>query len=314
MTTKVAARLMVSVKVAPAMLGPGTTVPEPYVAMGETAWVANAAQVVDDLRTHAGSVWSCVRAHSGRAAPPAKGDGYWLRKGPTFRRAPFDEYINTKARALGALTFELLPGFINGVSVYGPEGDAYAITVRDGPDGPVLREKSGDLMAQAAGLWELLYTTLPVLEKVSLDDIPLSPNAVVSVTVTAANNGPVAVGEIKVGDWRSLIGDSKRPAGVERGASARRRSYTYRRYNDDGSYEEEVRPSSRDVDCTVVLDADQAMYADGLLGEVINMAVPFEATGIPHYGFIDTMGFLSADISDRDNGTVALRLQIRGNT
>jgi hypothetical protein len=65
MTTS--ARVMVPVKIAPAMIGAGTTIPEPNTAGGEVAWVAEANYAVDDLRTYSGSVYSCIKAHSGCA-------------------------------------------------------------------------------------------------------------------------------------------------------------------------------------------------------------------------------------------------------
>lgn len=256
------ARVMVPVKIVDAMIAAGTTVPEPNTANGEVAWVASGSYAIDDLRTSNGSMYSCIRVHSGRATRPELDPGYWRRKGPTDRQAPFDDYSSTKARGKGAITFVLTPGFVNGVSVYGPEGATYSLVVRNAPGGSLIREQHGDLYAQAAGLWELLFTPLPALEKISMDDIPIAPNAEVTVTISAPGNGAVAVGDIKVGDWRSLVGDADM-GGVERGAEAQRKSYTYRKYNDDGSYDQVRRGNARDVSCRVLLDAEEAMYEIG---------------------------------------------------
>ncbi|WP_313075879.1 hypothetical protein [Melaminivora sp.] len=306
------ARVMVPVKIMPAMIAAGTTVAEPNVAGGEVAWVSGAAYAVNDVRTHQGAKWSCVRAHTGRTTPPPADLSYWLRKGPSDRMAPFDDYASTKARGQGTVSFVLTPGFVTGVSVYGPEGAAYAITARSTPGGPVIREKHGDLFAQAAGFWELLFAPLPALEKVSLDGIPLAPNAEITVTVTAPANGAVAVGDIKVGDWRQLIGDADW-GGVEYGAEAERKSYTYRRDNDDGTYDIVPRGNARNVTCRIVIDAEQAMYADAILGEIINVAVPFEASGLPRYGYLNTLGFVSGGIRADTWGTTSLNLSIKGN-
>ena len=51
------ARVMVPVKITPAMLLAGTTVPEPNTANGEVAWVASGSYTAADERTSNGSVW-----------------------------------------------------------------------------------------------------------------------------------------------------------------------------------------------------------------------------------------------------------------
>ncbi len=305
------ARVMVPVKITSAMIAAGTTVPEPNTANGEVAWVASGSYAIDDLRTSNGSVYSCTRAHTGRTARPEADPGYWYRKGPTDRMAPFDDYSATKSRGKGAVTFVLTPGFINGVNVYGPEGATYSFVVRDAPGGAVIREQHGDLYAQAAGLWELLFTPLPALEKISMDGIPIAPNAEVTVTIRSPGEGAVAVGDIKVGDWRQLIGDSSF-GGAEYGAEAQRKSYTYRQFNDDGTYQQVPRGNARDVTCRVVLSAEQAMYADAILGEVIDMAVPFEASGLPRYGYLNTLGFLTGSIRADSWGVTSLNLIVKG--
>lgn len=113
----------------------GTTVPEPNTANGEVAWIASGSYPIDDLCTSNGSVYSCFRAHSGRTVRLEADPGYWLRKGPTDRMAPFDDYSATKSRGKGAITFVLTPGCVNGVSVYGPEGATYSLVVREAPGG-----------------------------------------------------------------------------------------------------------------------------------------------------------------------------------
>ena len=312
MTTTASARVMVPVKITDAMIAAGTTVPEPNTAIGEVAWVSGGSYAIDDLRTSNGSVYSCIRVHSGRAARPEADAGYWLRKGPTDRKAPFDDYSSTKSRGKGSITFVLTPGFINGVSVYGPEGATYSLVVRNAPGGDVIREQHGDLYAQAAGFWELLFSPLPALEKISMDDVPIAPNAEVSVTIQSPGEGAVAVGDIKVGDWRQLIGDADW-GGVEHGAEAQRKSYTYRKVNEDGSYEQKPRGSARDVSCRVVLDAEQAMYADAVLGEIIDTAVPFEASNLPRYGYLNTLGFVTGALKSDTWGVASLTLNIKGN-
>lgn len=310
MTTS--ARVMVPIEITAAMLKAGTSIPEPDVANGETAWVASASYQVNNRRTYKGSVWACSQTHSGRTAVPEFDAGYWYREGPTNRMAPFDDYSNTKVVSTGSLTYVLQPGFLNGLAVYGMEGSAYSVVVRDGPGGVVVRSWSGDLYAQAAGLYELLFSVLVPTAQFSFDDIPLTPIAEVTINVTAAPGGRVAIGTIKLGDWRQFIGERKY-GGAQYGAESNRKSFTLREYNNDGTYKITRRSRSRDVSCSIALAADQAMQADGILEEIMDIAVPFEASGLPNYGYLNTLGFVSGSIRADGPNAASINLKVEGN-
>jgi len=310
MTTS--ARVMVPIEVTASMIKAGTTIPEPDLANGEVAWASGASYSVNNERTFNGSVWGCKLAHTGRTANPEVDVNYWYRVGPTNRMAPFDDYSNTKVVATTSLTYVVGPGFLNGLAVYGMEGSSYSIVVRDGPGGPPMREWAGDLYSQAAGFYELLFSTLAKTEQLSFDDIPLSPNAQVTITVTAAPGGRVAIGTIKFGDWRQFIGDGKF-GGTQYGAESNRISRTLREYNADGTYKIVRRATSRDVSCSIVIDAEQAMNADAILGDIIDTAVPFEASGLPRYGYLNTLGFVTGSIRADTYGTTSINLKVEGN-
>lgn len=305
------ARVMVPIEIKASMLRAGTTIPEPDLVNGEVAWTANTAYVVGDQRTYNGSVWSCRLGHTGRTATPELDINYWYRERPTNRMAPFDDYSNTKVVASGSMTYVIQPGFLNGLAVYGMEGSSYSVVVRDGPGGAELRSWGGDLYSQATGLYELLFSTLVPIEQVSFDDIPIAPNAEVTISVTAAPGARVAIGTIKLGDWQQFIGDGKF-GGAEYGAEATRKSYTLRKYNPDGTYDIVRRSRGRDVNCSVVIDPEQAMYADLILGQIMDVAVPFEATGLPRYGYLNTVGFVNGTIR-ADKGVTTINLKVEGN-
>lgn len=310
--TTASARVMVSIGITSSMIKSGTTIAEPDTAAGEVAWVAGGTYVLAAEHTSNGSVWECVLGHTGRSALPENDAQYWLRSGPTHRAAPFDDYANTKARATGSLTFVMQPGFLNGLSLYGMEGSGYSITIKDSPGGAVIQAESGDLYEQAIGFYELLYAPLLQLTQLSFDDIPLAPDAEVSITITSSPGQPVAIGTIKAGDWRIFMGSGDF-GGAQYGAESTRKSYTYRKYADDGTYKNVKRAGSRDVNCTVIIDAEQAMYADAILGQIADVAVPFEACNLPNYAYINTLGFVSGTMRAATPRTTEINLQIKGN-
>lgn len=307
----VSARVLVPVEITSALISAGTTIAEPDTSVGESAWVSGGTYALNDEKTYGGSIWDCVTAHTGRTGTPDIDAVYWKRLGPTNRMAAFDDYSSTKSRATESLTFVLQPGFFNGSTLYGLEGSGYAITVKDAPGGAVISAWSGDLYAQAAGLYELLFSPLLQMEQLSFDDVPLAPAAEVTITITSGPGKPVAIGAIKLGDWRQFIGDGS--GGVQYGAESSRKTYTFRQDNFDGTYTTAKRPSSRNIQCSVAIDADQAMYADAILGEIIDTAVPFEASGLPRYGYLNTLGFVSGSVRADNFGATSLNLQIKGN-
>lgn len=306
------ARVMVPIAITAGMIKTGTTIPEPDPGVGEQAWVSGGTYVSGDERTFAGSIWACTTGHNSRTATPDVDTQYWKRLDPTNRMAPFDDYANTKAVASGSLTYVIQPGFLNGLAVYGMEGATYSVTVKDAPGGTVMRSWSGDLYDQASGFYELMFAPLVPLSQLSFDDIPLAPDAEVTITVSSNPGERVAIGSIKLGDWRQFIGDGK-VGGAQYGAESERKSYTFRQYNADGTYKTIKRASSRNVSCSVVIDAEQAMYADAILGEIFDIAVPFEGSGLPRYGYLNTLGFVSGSIRADSYGTTSINLKIEGN-
>lgn len=306
------ARVMVPVDITPGMITAGTTISEPDASVGEVAWVSGGTYAQNDERTYSGSIWLCKQASTGRTTTPDLDTQYWTRLQPTNRMAPFDDYANTKAISTGSLTYVIQPGFMNGAAIYGMEGAAYSMTVKDAPGGAVLQSWSGDLYDQAAGFYELLFSPLLQLTQLSFDGIPLSPTAEVTITISSNPGERVAIGSIKLGDWRQFIGDGT-VGGTQYGAESDRKSYTFRQYNADGTYKLLRRPSSRNVTCSVVIDAEQAMYADAILGEIEDKAVPFEASGLPRYGYLNTLGFVSGNIRADGPAKTTINLKIEGN-
>lgn len=305
------ARILVPITVTAAMLSAGTSIAEPDTSRGEVAWESGAAYTLDQLRTHAGSVYSCVKAHTGSAALPPDDKINWLRKGPTNRMAAFDDYTTTRSVGTTSMTVVLRPGFVNGLRLDGLEGIQLEATLKDAPGGAVIWTQTADLWEQATGLYELLFTPLRALRVMSFDDLPLQPDPELTLTISAASGSAVGVGSIMLGGWRTLMG-AGRFGGTEYGARMVRKSYTYWDEKDDGTYNLVRRPSKRDVSCSVVIDAGQAMYADALLEEVTDRLVAFEASDLPRYGYLNTIGFVSGDITAENFSITKLDLNIKG--
>jgi hypothetical protein len=304
------ARILMPITVTSSMLSAGTTIAEPDTSRGEVAWLIGTAYTVAGTRvTYLGSVWALVAPSTG--VTPGTDATKWLRFGPTNRVAAFDEYTTTRSVGTTSITYVLRPGFINGLRLDGLEGVELVVTIKDAPGGNVIWSNTVGLYDEAIGFYELLFSPLRALRVVSFDDLPLQPDPELTITITAASGAAVGVGSIMMGDWRNLIGDGKF-GGTEYGARMSRKSYTYWDEKDDGTYTLILRPSKRDVSCSVVIDSDQAMYADALLDEITYRLVAFEASDLPKYGYLNTAGFVSGDITADNFSVTTLDLTIKG--
>ena len=303
------ARILIPIAITPVMVVTGTSIAEPDTTRGEAAWLLATAYTVGQRVTHLGSVWEAVAPSTG--VTPGTDTTKWLRFGPTNRTAAFDEYTTTRSVGTTSITYVLQPGFFNGLRLDGLEGVQLVATLKDEPGGSVIWSKTLDLFEQALGFYELLFSPLRALRVVSFDDLPLQPNPELTITISAASGAAVGIGSIMMGDWRTLMGTG-RFGGTEYGARMTRKSYTYWDEKDDGTYSLVRRPSKRDVSCSVVIDADQAMYADALLDEITDRLVAFEASDLPKYGYLNTSGFVSGDITADNFSITKLDLNIKG--
>ena len=235
----------------------------------------------------------------------------WLRVGPSNRMAPFDDELNTRAVATGSMTYVLRPGFFTGLALWGLQGDHLTVRIYEQPGGPVVEEYDADLYDQAAGLYELLFMQLRQRTRHYMRNLPLYPDAEVRITLSATGGGQVAVGLISIGHWDTLLGGGDF-GGVEYGATAEVKSYSYRKVADDGTVTRKRRGSATNVDCSVVIDAEEANRAVELLHQVQGRPVAFIASGLPRYDYLSGFGDISGSATPQSFVHSILKIRIEG--
>jgi len=301
--------ILIPLTVTDSMIQAGTTIAAVDASVGEVAWDAGAAYTTGQRVNHAGAIWEAV-APSTWVTPGTDGTK-WLRYGPSNRMAAFDDELNTRSVATGSLTFVLRPGFFTGLALWGLQGDHLTITIYDAPGGAVVESYDADLYDQAAGLYELLFLPLRQRTKHYLQNLPLYPDAEVRITVSAGGGGQAAVGLISIGHWDTLIGSGDF-GGVEYGATAEVKSYSYVKRGDDGSVTRLRRGSATNVDCSVFIDAEQANRAMELLHQVQGRPVAFIASGLPRYDYLSGFGDLSGSATPQSYAHAILKIRIEG--
>lgn len=313
-------KILIPTELTPAMFGAGTTIPEVDTAAGEVAWVTG-TYAIGDRRTDAGYTYECVKAvtaapENARRPSDVASATHWLKdeNAPTNRMAPFDDYLFTKARRAGSLTYVLNPGFVTGFAIYGIEADSYEFTYRESPGGAVLVSSSDTLYEQAFGLWEYLFGNLQRAEKWTSPDLPLRPNG--EITITLRRNTPseaVAVGWMGVGRWHSFLAPGSQCGGTQYGIEVTPKDYSYYKPNDDGTYLRKRGRQSKNISGSAVIAAAQAPQAEDVLRRIASKAVAVDFSSLPKYQHLATVGFVSATVVSDTWATARINFKIEGN-
>lgn len=290
----------------------GTTIPEVDTSAGEVAWSSATAYTgVENNVNYGGRLWSSIAPSTN--VVPGTDTTKWRTSGPSNRTAPFDDQINTSAQAKGSMTYVLQSGFFDGLALYGLQGDWLKITLKDSPGGDVLYTWEGDLYEQAAGLYEYLFIPLRMLTKKVVHDLPFYPDAELTITVTAQYNGAVGIGMIVCGFWTNLLGNGPiNFGGVEYGANAQIKTYSYIKTEDDGSTTIIPRNSATNLSCQVVLDGDQANYAADVLSKIAARPVAIILSNMPRYDYLNTFGLVSGTVQPVAYRVARLDLDVKG--
>ena len=314
-------KILIPTEITPAMFGAGTNIPEVDTAAGEVAWVSGSTYVVGDRRTDAGYTYECVKAITAAPAnalrPSDPGAAqYWLKdeNAPTNRMAPFDDYLFTKARREGSLTYVLNPGFVTGFAIYGIEADSYEFTYRESPGGAVLVSSGGTLYEQAFGLWEYLFGDLQKADKWTSPDLPLRPNG--ELTITLTRNVPTeiaALGWLGVGKWHSFLSPGRTRGGTQYGIEVTPKDYGYYKQNDDGTYRRKAGRKAKNVTGSAVISAAQAPFAEEVLRRVSGSAVAVDFSDLPKYSHLSTVGFVTGSVASDTWATASINFKIEGN-
>lgn len=305
------------------MFAEGTNIPAVDPGAGEVAWVLGSTYEVGERRVDAGYVYECIKPVAGNPentyAPSSPlAAEYWYKdeEAPTNRMAPFDEYLFTKARRVGSVTYVLRPGFINGVAIHGIAADKLLVSATAGPGGANLMPPVEiDLWEQAYGEWEYLFGDLQRATKYTASGIAIHPD--VELTITALRNTPTeeaAIGYIGIGQWQMLFAPNSVAGGAAMyGASAEPRSYSYFKKTESGVYVRRRGRQSIDLSIPCVVSASEGNRVRDLLARVLDVPVAMEASPLHRYAWLSTVGFVTGKIDASDSAHTRINFEVKGN-
>lgn len=288
------------------VIKPGTTIPEVDTAAGEVAWAAG-TYAVDDLRVYGGSVYSCVQAHTSTSADPTpdKDPTRWLFKEPSNRMSPFDEYMYTKARKPGSLTYVLQVPFASGFAVYGMEAGSFHFVYRDAPtaedpEGAALVDVEKSTLSQARGLYQLLFrrSSLQRITKWTSPRLPLRPNATAEITLSNSDAmQPVSAGWIGLGHWHEIKAPKRDIGATEQGVEWTPRTTAKRKDRGDGTYTRTKGLRSKVTSGSAIFGADEMPRISALLEQCMDTLVAVDFSDLPKYAHLSGVGFLTGTVA-----------------
>lgn len=307
-------RILLPDVITAARLGSGTNIPEPDAAVGEVAWVSGQNYTVNTVRTYQGGVYVCVKDVTGDTVAPPLSPTIWLFKEPTNRMAPFDEYLYTKARRKGTLTYVISGSFANGLGLDGIEADNAHIVIKAMPSGTVLKTYDLQMWQQAYGEWEYLFGNLQMRTQLSFNDIPVNPN--IEITITLSRNDPnvyAAVGWIGIGQWREILAPQSACGATQYGVSVTPKSYALMVRNTDGTYKRQEGRNALIINANLLIDASAAPTVTNLLRQILNIPVQVVAGDLAQYQHISTLGFVSGEVVSESFNTARVTMKVEGN-
>lgn len=299
--------IIVPITIVDSMLGAGTTLAEDSTA----AW-ASGTYAVGDLRYVASThrVYKCAVAGS-RTISPELDPTNWVNMRPTNKWAPFDNYTSTAATGTTSFTYVLTPGYFNAVALFGLTGKGYALTVKDAPGGAIVYSQSGSLTEAPLGWYEYLFVTPKATRTLVFKDIPLRPNAELTLTITNGAGQPVGLGTLAVGDYRSLYGYGGW-GGTQYGATAEPVTYSYIKTADDGTVTIVKRTAATNLRATVSMPLSEADEVLASVQAVLDTPVAWIASAQANYAGLATFGLGSASMSYDSPGHATLSITVKG--
>lgn len=281
-----------------------STAAEP--GMGEVAWSAATAYIVDDvvIRSATHRRYSCLVAGTNAGLPEAT-PLRWYDLGPTNRWAMLDGDTNTQTAAASPATVVLHPGHFNTAYWAGLDADLLTVTVKDTPGGSVLHTESIVLEGSApSDYYEHFFDPFKPKRDALIAGLETFGDSEITSVLTSGS-GTVKCGVIAVGDLKPL-------GRTLSGAKAKPKSYARVTTDADGVTKIKRGKKAGDMTCTALVDISEANTVNETIRDLMDVPCLVICNDLENYSALRTFGLLSGELSFDTTSKVTLSATVIG--
>ena len=305
--------VLVPIAITDAMVS-SSTAAEP--GAGEVAWNAATSYTLGQecILTSTHRVYECLIAGVDAISPDVSVSlttPHWIDKRPTNKWATFDGQINTQTAVVTPLTNVLLPGVFNAIALYGLDGAAISISVKDAPGGTVIYSYSGDLVEPPMDHYDYYFGRIKPLTKVLCRDIVPYANPEVTIGITAAAGITVKAGMIALGDLRTLV-TIEGNGGMEYGAKAKPITYSYIDTDEFGVTKIIRRTKATDLDIRVEVPSADTDSALATIQDVLDIPAAWIGSDSDGFTGLNVFGLASGDVSYEGPAHSVISINVKG--
>lgn len=282
----------------------------------ETAWNAVTAYTVgqEAILTAPHRVYKNLLGGAHATSPELALTGdtpRWLDARPTNKWAAFDGQVDTQSELVTPLTWVLRPGMFNAIALYGLDGSALDIEIKDAPGGTVVDTLTSDLLEPPIDHYDYYFGQIRSITKVLWRDLVPYADPEVTITITAAAGVTVKAGMIAFGDLRPLV-TVEGTGGTGAGARVKPKTYSYINTDVWGVTRIVRRAKATDMEIRVKVPSDDADAALATLQEVLDVPACWIGSDDTNVAGLNVFGLASGDLSYEDEEFSILQINVKG--
>jgi hypothetical protein len=278
--------------------------------VGEVAWVSGTTYAAGTrvVRLNVHRVFRRTAVTGLATALPESSPLLWVDEGPTNRWAWADGLVATRIEGASPLTLTVRPGVFTDIEFYGLSNvDLVTVSVLDSPAGSeVFRlETSTDEYASSDPHWSFYFDGPMQGQTLAVPDVPLYPEAQVTVTLASYNGQPVGAGLIAFGSFEEL--------GLPQfGFEAVYRDFSFEEVDAWGNVTRRPGLKGKDLRGSCILDTPLANGVDATVRRLLDVGAVFSVSQAPQYRFLKTWGQIRPARMQAADTHVVVEIEVEG--
>lgn len=292
-----------------------STAAEPSAS--ETAWNAATSYVVGQecILTATHRVYTNLIAGVNATSPELALSGSaprWKDTRATNKWATLDVRSNWQTAVVTPLTMVLRPGIFNAIALYGLDGSALSISIKDAPGGTVVYTYTSDLQEYPVDHYDYYFGRIKVISKLLYSDIMPYADPEVTISITAGTGVTVKAGIVAFGDLRQLV-TTEGTGGTQFGAKAKPISYNYIATDPvTGLASVQRRTTGTDMDIRVLVPSTDSDSVLAAMQDALGIPCAWIGSDQANFSGLNTFGLGSSDVNYDSPRHSVITISVKG--